>query len=40
MNAPEMMLILVLLRLVIPFGMLLWVGETVQRRRIVHSHRM
>ncbi len=32
MNAPEMMLILVLIRFVIPFGLLLWIGETARRR--------
>ncbi len=40
MNAPEVILILLLVRLVIPFGLLLWVGESVQRRRLTGLHRM
>ncbi len=40
MNAPEIILILLLVRLVIPFGLLLWVGESVQRRRRADFHRM
>lgn len=40
MNAPVVMLILLLVRLVIPFGLLLWVGENVQRRRLADFHRM
>lgn len=40
MNAQEVMLVLVLLRLVIPFGMLLIVGEWLNRRERARYHRM
>lgn len=40
MNAPEVMLILVLFRLVIPFGMLLIAGEWSNRRERAQYHRM
>jgi len=40
MNAQEVMLALVLLRLVIPFGMLLIVGEWFNRRERARYHRM
>ncbi len=40
MNATEVILILLLVRLVIPFGLLLWIGENVQRRRLADLHRM
>ncbi len=32
MNAAELMLILILARLIIPFGLLLLIGEWMQRR--------
>ncbi len=40
MNATEILVILILLRLVVPFGLLLWVGESVQRRQLTHLHRI
>ena len=40
MNAPEIILVLLLVRLIIPFGLLLWIGENVQRRRLANFHRM
>ena len=36
MNAPVVMLVLLLMRLIIPFGLLLWIGENVQRRRLAN----
>jgi hypothetical protein len=40
MNATVIILVLLLVRLIIPFGLLLWVGENVQRRRLVDFRRM
>ena len=40
MNAPIIILILLLVRLVIPFGLLLWVGENIQRRQRADFRRM
>jgi len=40
MNAPEVMLVLVLVRLIIPFGLLLITGEWLNRRERAHHHRM
>ena len=37
MNAPEVMLALILLRLIIPFGTILIVGEWLKRRERAHS---
>jgi hypothetical protein len=39
MNAPEMMLIMLLLRLIIPFGLVLVIGEGIRRRRARNLHR-
>jgi hypothetical protein len=39
MNAPEVLLILFLLRLVIPFGLLLLIGEWVNRRERARFYR-
>ena len=36
MNAPEMMLVMLVARLVIPFGLLLLIGEGTRRRQIAH----
>ncbi len=33
MYGPEVMLVMLLLRLVIPVGLLLWIGEGTRRRR-------
>ncbi len=33
MYGPEVMLVMLLLRLVIPLGLLLWIGEETRRRR-------
>ncbi len=40
MNAPEVLLILTLVRLVIPFGLLIWIGERVQREERARFHRV
>ncbi len=40
MNASEVMLVLVLVRLIIPFGILLIVGEWMNRRERARYHRM
>ncbi len=40
MNAPEVMLVLVLFRLIIPFGTLLIAGEWLNRREHSRYHRM
>jgi len=40
MNAPEVMLVLVLFRLIIPFGTLLIAGEWLNRRERARYHRM
>ncbi len=40
MNAHEVMLVLVLLRLVIPFGTLLIAGEWLNRREHARHHRI
>ncbi len=40
MNAPEVMLVLVLFRLIIPFGTLLIAGEWLIRRERARYHRM
>jgi len=40
MNATLIILVLLLVRLIIPFGLLLWVGENVQRRRLADFRRI
>jgi hypothetical protein len=40
MNATEIILMLLLIRLVIPLSLLLWVGESVQHRRLASFHRI
>ncbi len=40
MNATELMLALVLIRLIIPFGLLLLIGEWIQRHERAHYYRM
>ncbi len=40
MNAIEVMLALVLIRLIVPFGILLIVGEWLNRRERAHYRRM
>ncbi len=39
MNGPEVMLVMLLLRLVVPFSLLLWIGETARRRDLPGMHR-
>jgi FtsZ-interacting cell division protein ZipA len=39
MNAPEIMLVLILVRLVIPFGTILLVGEWTHRREQARFYR-
>lgn len=38
MNAPEIMLVMLVVRVVIPVGLLLWVGEGARRRRLGDLH--
>jgi hypothetical protein len=38
MNAPEIMLVMLVVRVVIPVGLLLWVGESARRRRLGDLH--
>ncbi len=40
MNATELMLTLILIRLIVPFGLLLLIGEWMQRRERAHYYRM
>lgn len=40
MNASEVMLVLVLFRLIIPFGLLMIAGEWLNRRERAHYRRM
>ncbi len=40
MNATELMLILIFARLIIPFGLLLLIGEWMRRRERAHYYRM
>lgn len=40
MNAPEMMLILFAARLVLPFGILMLLGEWLRRRNQARHYRM
>ncbi len=40
MNATELMLVLIFARLIIPFGLLLLIGEWMQRRERAHYYRM
>lgn len=40
MNASDVMLTLILIRLIIPFGLLLIVGEWLNRREHTHYRRM
>lgn len=40
MNAPEFFVIMLLARLVIPFGILFGFGETVRRRHLGQMQRM
>ena len=40
MNATELMLTLFLVRLILPFGLLLLIGEWIQRRERTHLYRM
>lgn len=39
MNAPEAMLIIIMFRLVVPFGTLLMAGEWLNRRERARYHR-
>lgn len=39
MNAPEVLLIMLVLRVVIPVGLLLWIGENERRRHLADFHR-
>lgn len=39
MYGTEVMLVMLLLRLVVPVGLLLWVGETIRRRQLVDFNR-
>ncbi len=39
MNAPEMLLIMLVLRVVIPVGLVMWIGETQQRRQLAGLHK-
>ena len=38
MNAPEILLILLVLRVVIPVGFLLWIGESERLRQLARLH--
>ncbi len=40
MFGTEVMLVMFLLRVAIPVGLLLWIGETVQRRRLAKFDRI
>jgi hypothetical protein len=40
MNAPEIMLVMLLVRLVMPFGLMLWIGESVRRHQLANLHQM
>ncbi len=40
MNATEIISILLLLRVVLPVGLLLWIGENVRRRRSTDFQRI
>ncbi len=40
MYGPEVMLVMFLLRLVVPFGLILWIGESVRRRQPNRLHGM
>jgi hypothetical protein len=40
MNATEIFAIMLLVRLVIPFGLVLGIGEAARRRHLVQAHRM
>ena len=39
MYGPEVMLIMLILRLIVPIGLLLWAGEAAQRRNLVEIRR-
>ena len=38
MNATGILLTMLLLRLIIPLGLLLWIGEVAQRRQLARLH--
>lgn len=38
MNGPEIMLVMLVARLVIPLGLLLWIGEGARRRNTASFH--
>ena len=40
MFGTEVMLVMFLLRVAIPVGLLLWIGETIQRRNLAKFHRI
>lgn len=40
MYGPEVILIMLVLRVVIPVGLLLWVGEIARRRNLANFQRM
>jgi hypothetical protein len=40
MNALEVLLSMVVLRLVLPLGLLLWIGENARRRQLTDLHRL
>jgi hypothetical protein len=40
MNGPEVILIMFLARLIIPVGLMLWIGETARRRELADYRRM
>ncbi len=40
MYGTEVMVVMFLLRVAIPLGLLLWIGETVQRRHLAKFHRI
>jgi len=38
MYGPEILLVMFVLRLVVPVGLMLWLGETVRRRQFNRLH--
>ncbi len=39
MNAPEVIITMLVLRVIFPVGLLLWIGEAQRRRNLAHFHR-
>lgn len=38
MNGPEIVLVMLVLRVIIPVGLLLWIGENQRRRQFANFH--